>query len=99
MGCSNSHLRPFFRRCRRRSKNKDDATNCTPKRQANEVLIDNGNHVDPNSSAGGGDLLHGFQFLGSSMANKVTKNAGEAGALLATSTTDQPSCVSLLAMS
>lgn len=95
MGCNNSHLRPLFRRCRRRSK-KDSSENqscVTPKRQNVEAGMTEGNHVDYVAQ---NDVLHGFQFIGSSM--KQSPNKAQGAAAETSSASDQPSCV-LLAQS
>ncbi|OXA43681.1 uncharacterized protein LOC110858390 isoform X2 [Folsomia candida] len=90
MGCNNSHLRPLFRRCRRRSK-KDDVNCSTPKRQASSQAQNNDAAIDSNHIDASPDLLHGFQFIGSSMRQNA--KGGDVGS------SDQPSCVPLLAQS
>jgi hypothetical protein len=66
MGCNNSHLRPFFRRCRRRRSKKDDSS-VTPKGDYIEI--------ERNGSGGDGDLSHGIQLLGASIRNANNKTA------------------------
>jgi len=63
MGCNNSHLRPFFRRCRRRRSKKDDPS-VTPK----------GDYIEIERN-GPGDLSHGIQFLGASLRNSNNKTS------------------------
>ena len=92
MGCNNSHLRPFFRRCRRRSK-KDDSS-VTPKNDL--VMIEHGNHCD-GGNGGSTDILEGLHFLGSSAirnpANKQQPPLDSQGL------SESPFCVPLLAQS
>lgn len=97
MGCNNSHFRPLFRRCRRRSK-KEESGNCTtPSKRGSGPGPGGGPGAEPGESNhidAAPDLLHGFQFLGSSLrGNSKVLGSGPA------SSSDQPQSVPLLAQS
>ncbi|CAG7718772.1 unnamed protein product [Allacma fusca] len=89
MGCNNSHLRPFFRRCRRRRSKKDEA-NVTPKNDM--VMIENG-HLYDSGNGHNQDILQGLHFLGSSTIRNSATKPFESGM------NESPFCVPLLAQS
>jgi len=95
MGCSNSHLRPLFRRCRGKGRKKEDGNGGSSSSTNGKGELIEDNHIQST------ELIQGFNFLGSSIRSPSGKPASSSQSVddAIVSDPNPPFCVPLLAQS